>query len=236
FIANQLNYWFKLPQPAREAFDELLRHWDVADVLKVLAETHPGVEQVVRRAVKTLQPDFPEKRNSDSYPEGAPRVALLGNIAGVGGVQKVMGVQAGILAEAGHDVTVLSFDHSPSDVVQELPPGVEIRCIGPKNEVAVSVAGLIDAVLERNIGVLLIHDNCNVVLPCVELVARLLRLRRALFIHSFALRALYDCHAVIAQLPEIASAYDVTVTLSVADHAWWEATGVRNIRALPNFV
>lgn len=233
-IANQLNYWFRLPQPAGEAFGDLLRHWDVADVLKALAEKHPGEVQVVRRAVNTLHSDHPVNRNSDSHSEGAPRIALLGNIAGVGGVQKMMGVQAGILAEAGHDVTVLSFDHSSSDLVQDLTPGVEMRNIGPKNEVGKTVAGLIDAVRERNIGVLLNHDNYSAVFPWVALVARLLGLRSALFIHSFALRALYDFRAVFAQLPEIARAYDVTVTLSAADRAWWEASGVRNVRALPN--
>lgn len=234
-IANQLNYWFKLPRPASEALGDLLREWDPADVLQVLADRHAGESRVVVEAVSRLTAEDLGQRFDASAADQTRRVALLGNIAGLGGVQKVLGVQAGILIEAGYEVTILAFDHAPEDLMLELAPGVELRSIGERTQVGVSVAGLIRAVRELGITVLLNHDNYSPVFPWIAVAARLLGLRSALFLHNFALRSMLDFRAVFAYFPEIALSYNTTVTLSAADRAWWEASGVRDVRVLPNF-
>lgn len=235
FIDNQLNYWFRLPRPADAALGDLLRQWGPDLVLRTLADRHPGRVRMVIEAFSRLNIADLQFPKAEFASRRRQHIALLGNISGTGGVQKVMAVQAKLLIQAGYSVTVLSFTHEPESLAYEFPPSVTHRSIGPRGEVGTGVSELTRAIRECDFSVVLNHDNYSALLPWVAAVTRTMGVPSALFLHSFALRALHDFRGIFAYLPEIARTYDMTVTLSEADRMWWEASGVPNVVALPNF-
>lgn len=235
FIENQLRYWLRLPKPAHIALQEMLAAWGTDSVLRVFAQQFPGQALAVADAFGRIDPnEFPSSA-LDNSPSGPKTAALVGNFVGSGGVQKVMSVQAGILAQAGFQVTVLTFDHDPVDIVYSLPEGASIKTLGPRTDVGTGTAELIRHIRENDFGLVLNHDNYSPLLAWIGAVTKALEVPSALFLHSFALRGLHDFREVFGHLPEIAKTFDITVTLSEADKKWWEASGVPVVRALPNF-
>lgn len=235
FIDSQLRYWFQLPRPAEAALGDLLRQWGPDPVIRRLAD---GYSREVRRIVEAfsrLVDDDALSRQANAPSQGLQRIGLLGNIAGGGGVQKVLAVQAEILTRAGYSVAVFSFDHEPEELMYEFPQSVTHRSLGPRGNVGAGVAELIRGIRECELDVVLNHDNYSPLFSWVAAVTRTLGVSSAVFLHSFSLRALHDFREVFAYAPEIARTYDLTVTLSEADRMWWQASGVPNVVSLPNF-
>lgn len=235
FIENQLNYWFQLPRPADAALGDLIRRWGPDPVLRKLADGYPGKVRVVVEAFSRLNIADLHLTGTGSSSRRTKHIALLGNISGIGGVQRVMAVQAEILTRAGYSVTVLSFDHEPEDVMYEYPSSVTHRVIGPRNDVGTGVSELLRVIRENEFSAVLNHDNYSQLFPWIAGVTRLLGVPSALFLHNFSLRAFLDFRELFAYLPEIARSYDMTITLSDADRMWWEASGVPKVLVLPNF-
>ncbi|WP_191089788.1 glycosyltransferase [Nesterenkonia ebinurensis] len=236
FIGNQLNYWVQLPHPAPEALGDVLNTWDALDVVRVLAERFPEKARQVHVAFQMLDVSvLPRNSPSSGSVQGPRRIALLGNICGNGGVQKVMATQADLLVRAGHSVVIFSFDYEPDEISEQLPATVPLRKVGPRNEVGPSVTGLLNLLVEEQIDLLLNHDNYSLLFPWVPVATRAVGIKSGLFLHSFALLGLLDFRSTFAEFPTIAKGYDTTVTLSTADRMWWEASGVQNVRMLPNF-
>lgn len=235
FIENQLRYWLRLPKHAHVALQEMLTAWDTDSVMRVFAQQFPGQALAVADAFGRVDPSDIPSSGPDDTPNDSKAAALVGNFVGSGGVQKVMSVQAEILARAGFQVTVLTFDHDPVDIVYSLPPGAVVKTLGPRTDVGTGTSELIRHIRENNFGLVLNHDNYSPLLPWIGAVTKALEVPSALFLHSFALRGLHDFREVFGRLPEVSKTFDMTVTLSNADKKWWEASGVPVVRALPNF-
>lgn len=235
FIGNQLKYWLELPQPAEMALSDLFQRWQTTAILSVLAKQYPSRAQVVLEALNGL--DYRHLRPEDAILKcnNSPRIALLGNITGAGGVQKVMAVQAALLIKAGYSVTIISFEHNPENRMPQFPLGVTYRSLGSRRDVGTGVSQLISHLQEGQFSAVLNHENYSPLLPWIPVVTRSLGIPCALFLHSFSLRGLFDFREVFGYLPEIAQSHDLTVTLSDADRMWWQASGVSKVQLLPNF-
>ncbi|GAA1808140.1 glycosyltransferase [Nesterenkonia flava] len=234
-IENQLNYWLRLPQPADQTFRNLVSEWGSVPILKVLAQKFNGKEQPALEAFRRLTTP---RTHASSWGETAvdkKSVAILGNIAGAGGVQRIISAQAELLDRAGYSVTVLSFDHDPNEVMYAFPSSVTHRQIGSGSNIGAAVSGLVEALREHRPSVVLNHDNYSVLFPWIPIITRTGCASSVLFVHNFALRSMLDFRDTFAHFPQVAGNYDLTVTLSEADTMWWEASGVHRVRTLPNF-
>lgn len=208
---------------------------NLRDRCKALVEQEVGPLDMVRAAA-TIGPEVLHLLTADSGPPASSAalqsVLLTTRRLDTGGLQAVVLDQARQLAAAGYRVTLAVTQLSERDV--ELPTGVTVVHIDGS-----SLSSQLDrwVVICREFEVDVIIDHYllyNESWPWFALAGRALGISTIGWVHSFALRPIFDQTRRVSFIAAHAPVLKNLVTLSPTDVTFWKLRGVDRAVYLPN--
>lgn len=223
-IGNVLGYL--LASASEEFYQDYLEHLyslvSKADVVLAAADYAPDAIPVLAKHSTRADLTGREVRN----------VLLTTKVITTGGVSLVLLAQAKYLTQAGYQVTIAA--KSRGSVLDGLPEGVKfVEITGRRASTRLSQwaeicrTESIDVIIEHQV----LYSKSW---PSYALMAEAVGVPTIGWIHSFALRPVYDLKDMISFIREQANCLASVVTLSPLDVSFWKLQGVSHTCYLPN--
>ncbi|ACZ31597.1 glycosyl transferase family 2 [Xylanimonas cellulosilytica DSM 15894] len=231
-IERSVRHLSQVASPNGRELETLLTEWPAAPILAALYQTFG------KREADFLQFVGDPLKCANKPTRDAEVVALYLDQKGIGGMQRVASLQAGLLARAGYRVVLLA-KMKREEFPYPVPEGVPFVELTPREtsrtEEFLDLYGGIElAVKEYGVDTILLHANYRAELLYLILGLELLPLRSILTIHNFSLRSVFDRSPRFGTLRAAARHSDCLAVLSETDEVFWRLSGVETVRYVPN--
>ncbi|GAA1812865.1 glycosyltransferase [Nesterenkonia flava] len=223
-IGNVLGYL--LASASEEHYGEYLAHLytlvNQSDVVLAAADYAPDALPVLAKHSKRLELTGRSVRN----------VLLTTKAITTGGVSLVLLAQARYLRDAGFNVTIAAQNRG--SVTDQIPAGVNlVEVTGRKS--STRLRNWAEICRSESIDVIIDHQTLySWTWPSYALMAGAVDVPTIGWVHSFALRPVYDLKHMISFIRDQANCLASLVTLSPLDVSFWKLQGVAHTAYLPN--
>lgn len=232
FVARSFRLLGQVANPSAAELEALLAQWPAPVVLPRLHTHFEGRETDI----------LPLLERRGERPRRAPRpvktIALYLDQQGIGGMQRVVSLQARLLVDAGYHVVVLGrmeredFPYSLPEASTFVP--LTSPAESPEETMGDLLAGVLDALEAHAVDAVILHANYRPELIHLTLAIERTPVRSILTLHSFSLRAIFDRSERFGFLRAAAFRVDSLAVLSRTDETFWRLAGVDNVRYVPN--
>ncbi|WP_425956302.1 glycosyltransferase [Xylanimonas sp. McL0601] len=231
-IERSVRHLSQVASPNGCELESLLTAWPATQILAALYQSFGT------REAEFLPFVGEPRRRLDRPVDDAKVVALYLDQKGIGGMQRVASLQAGLLARAGYRVVLLG-KMKREEFPYPIPVGVAFIELTPRmtsrTEEFLDLYGGIDAaVKEYEIDTIIVHANYRPELLYLILGIELLPVWSILTIHNFSLRSVFDRSPRLGTLRAAAQHSNCLAVLSQTDEVFWRLAGVETVQYVPN--